>query len=272
MDRFLLKIIKIKEWVFISKPKYLNRIGIVALNTYGSKMIIEEYIDANNIWVRFLENNYRTKTQWKHFLNGNVRNVYDKTVYGIGFLGEGIYKVKVNGKPTKKYNTWKDMIDRCCSVNLREKYLSYKDCSVAKEWYNFQTFAKWYDENYYEIDGQRMDLDKDILVKGNRVYSPETCVFVPQNINTLFTKRIKKRGKYPIGVNLHKTTKKYIAKCCNGNGKLIHIGLYNTPEEAFQAYKIFKEKVIKNIADEYKEKIPTKLYNAMTVYKIGIDD
>ena len=120
-----------------------------------------------------------------------------------------------------------------------------------------------------------MNLDKDILVKNNKIYSPNTCVFVPTNINTLFTKSNKSRGKYPIGVFFHKDANKYEAHCSifyNGKSKLKHLGLYNTIDDAFKVYKESKEANIKQIADEYKDKIPDKLYEAMYKYEVEITD
>ena len=120
-----------------------------------------------------------------------------------------------------------------------------------------------------------MALDKDILVKGNKTYSPNTCVFVPQNINTLFIKSNKIRGKYPIGVTFNKDKNKYQAQCntlINGKNMKKTLRLYNTIEEAFNAYKQFKEANIKQIADYYKENIPDKLYEAMYNYKVEITD
>lgn len=80
------------------------------------------------------------------------------------------------------------MLERCYSARYQERKPTYKGCSVCDEWLNYQNFAKWYDDNYYEIKGEIMCLDKDILVKGNKIYSPENCVFVPNYINVLFAR------------------------------------------------------------------------------------
>jgi hypothetical protein len=193
------------------------------------------------------------------------------TVYGTGYFGEGTYKSRQNGKRTRQYKTWLAMLERCYENKTKEKLPSYAGCYVCEEWHNFQIFSKWYDENYYEIDGQRMELDKDILVKGNKVYSPETCVFVPHRINSLFTKSNSIRGDLPIGVHWHKRDEKYVAKCQCGD-KRKHLGYHDTPEKAFNAYKIFKENYIKQIAEEYKDRIPNKLYDAMKKYIVEITD
>lgn len=191
-------------------------------------------------------------------------------------MGEGKYKPTNNNKYTKQYSYWKHMLRRCYSNEYLTKEPTYLDKIVCKEWHNFQTFAKWFDENYYEIEGQRMQLDKDILNKGNKIYSPQTCIFVPQRINNLFVKRDSKRGRYPIGVYLDKYTNRFKAHISieheDGSKRQKHLGRFNTPEEAFEVYKIEKEKYIKEVAEEYKDKIPKELYDAMYKYEVEITD
>lgn len=198
---------------------------------------------------------------------------YEKLKYGIGYIGNGIYKIRENGRSTRMYDTWKDMLRRCYSEKQEERYPTYKDCTVCDEWHNFQNFAQWYEENYYEIDEERMCLDKDILNKNNKIYSPKTCIFAPNRINTLFVKNNINRGKYPIGVSYHKATNKIRARCKDGYNNIIEIGFYETVEKAFyNGYKPFKEKTIKDIANKYKDKIPQKLYDAMCKYEVEITD
>ena len=163
------------------------------------------------------------------------------------------------------------MLRRCYDSKYHDREPSYIGCEVSEDWLNFQNFAGWYYDNIYQIEDEVISLDKDILCKGNKIYSPDTCVFVPQTINSLFTKRDNHRGNYPVGVYYKKKNKKYIAQC-NVNEKQKHLGCYDKPEEAFQVYKNFKEKYIKEVAEEYKDKIPEKLYNAMITYEVEIDD
>ena len=134
----------------------------------------------------------------------------------------------------------------------------------TNEWHNFQNFAQWHEENY--IEG--FVLDKDILQKGNKIYSPENCCFVPNEINVLFTKRQNDRGDLPVGVI--KSYNRYIFQLSK-NGKR-HRKSYETPEEAFQAYKQAKENYIKEIADKWRGKITEKVYEALYAYKVEITD
>ena len=248
-----------------------NRVGEINYNTKGSRMKIIECINARNIVVIF-DNGYKTKTEYSQFKKGQIKNPYDKTIYNVGYIGEGYYKLITH---KNIYKHWSSMIRRCYSDNKNKFNPTYKDCSVCEEWHNFQNFGKWFDENYYTIENETMALDKDILVKGNKTYSPETCVFVPQRINSLFLKRNKSRGKYPIGTSYNKRDKKY-ESCCHmykNNRYTRHaIGNFDTPTEAFTAYKTFKEQYIKQVANEYKDKIPKKLYDAMYRYEVEITD
>ena len=158
------------------------------------------------------------------------------------------------------------MLRRCYDKKLHLKEPTYKDATCCEEWLNY--------ENYYEIDNDNMQLDKDILYKDNKIYSPETCIFVNQRINKLFIKRKAKRGSLPIGVTYNKRDNKIQARCdiTKGNGGKKYLGSLKTPEEAFKAYKTFKEKYIKQVADESKDKIPKKLYEAMYRYEVEITD
>lgn len=198
-----------------------------------------------------------------------------KKVYNIGYLGQGKYKSRENGKSTKAYEVWKKMLQRCYDPYYINKYPSYIDCYVCDEWLCFQNFAKWFYKHYYECSGEKMCLDKDILIKGNKIYSPNTCVFVPERINTLFVKCNKTRGEYPIGVNFKKKINKFQARCSvlkDNENKSIYLGVYPTVNEAFLAYKQYKENYIKQVADEYKDLIPTKLYDALYKYEVEIND
>ncbi|WP_394137451.1 AP2/ERF family transcription factor [Cytobacillus oceanisediminis] len=254
------------------KEQAISRVGETRTNKLGSSMIVDEYNNSQDIWVRFPQGNMVNCT-WHTFVTGNVKNVYDKSLFGVGFIGEGKYKPTVNGKSTEQYKVWAAMLQRCYSLRQQEKQPTYKGCTVAEEWHNFQNFATWYDENYYEIDGHRTHLDKDILQKGNKIYSPDTCVLVPQFINGLFIKRDKLRGDLPIGVKTcSRYPNKYEVRCNNNKGKRVYLKTFDTPEEAFQVYKEYKEKLIKDIAEEYKGRLPDALYNAMFSYRVEITD
>ena len=224
----------------------------------------------------FPEYNWTAKhAHYNNFKRGNIKCPYEPRTFGIGYIGEGKYKGKENGKYKKEYNIWRDMLQRCYDPKHKEKYSTYRGCKVEDYLLNFQHMGKWIEENYYEVSGEQMCLDKDILYKGNKIYSRETCIFVPERINLLFTKRDNDRGDCPIGMQ-EISSGNYRVRCNNGYGKQIHLGTYSTKEEAFQVYKKYKEKLIKETIDSYEGKIPEPFYSrlktAMYDYEIEIDD
>lgn len=256
--------------------KKLDRTGETSIDFYGDEMKIVQYKNCRNIDVLFKNGFVAKNVDYKSFKNGQIRNLLRKSVCDVGYLGEGEYKgYNENNKITQQYKSWHSMINRCYSKKVQQRQATYKGCTVCEEWHNFQTFAKWYDENYYEIEGYKMDLDKDILIKGNKVYSPDTCIFVPSFINRIFTKRQNHRSGLPIGVTYDPdkcSGSPYIASCNNMNKSNKFIGSFGTEEEAFYAYKKFKENFIKEIANKHKNEIPIKLYDALCSYRVEIDD
>lgn len=251
-------------------------------NKYGEIFKIIKYINSDNVIIQFKNNGYIKHTTYYYFKNGKVCSPYARRTWGIGYLGEGEYTFsdknivdsKGHSPKTKCYKYWEGMLSRCYNPN-NKKHLSYINCTVCDEWHNYQNFAKWFYENYYEISNEEMCLDKDILNKGNNIYSPNNCCIVPATINKIFIKREKaKKFEMPIGItkteNKNKPTT-YRAKI-KKYSQYKQIGNYYTMKDAFNAYKIEKEKYIKEVADLYKDKIPKKVYDAMYNYKVEITD
>lgn len=174
-----------------------------------------------------------------------------------------------NGKNKKSYVYWSNMLKRCLNKKYQDIQPTYIGCSVCDEWITFENFERWFDKNYYSCNEETMCLDKDILVKGNKTYSPDTCVFVPKFINNIFTFNNVNRGNLPMGISINDDVYQVIFKQF---GKSTYIGNFKDKDLAFQAYKLEKEKYIKLVADKYKDSIPTKLYDAMYKYKIEITD
>ena len=182
----------------------------------------------------------------------------NKLVYGVG-VNDLDYRTRVyedlpkNGgkrvqKPVficKYYTAWKRMLERCYSNKYLESRPSYIDASVCNEWLSATAFKKWMEQQ----DWQGKSLDKDIIVPGNRLYSPETCAFVLNVTNTFVLARDASRGDYPIGVDLYKRTGKYIARCENLSiGKNESLGYYSTPEEAHEAWRKRKHELAQLVA------------------------
>ena len=165
---------------------------------------------------------------------------------------------------------WTCMLERC--YGNRDSAPTYKGCSVSNDWLKC---SKFFDDirqfENYEMIHNGWQLDKDILVKGNKVYSKDTCCIVPQAINTLFTKAPKKSNGLPVGVRQKFVGKKYTAQLKAAN-KRAHLGSFIKLEDAFQAYKEAKESYIKEVAEKWKDKIDLKVYNALISYEVEITD
>ena len=253
-----------------------QRLGKEMLNNQGCLMKIIEYNKASDIVIKFQDKyGYVVRTTYSNYKKGNVKNLYCPDIYGVAMIGAK-YPSKINGSQVKEYNAWFHMIRRCFDEKYNNAHKTYNNVSCCEEWLLYDNFYEWlHKQGNFEkwYDGERWNLDKDILTKGNKLYSPDTCCLVPQNVNTLFEKKENQRGKYPIGVTKTKTG--YCAQCSNPYNKSIRwIGVYSTPEYAFNAYKEYKENLIKQVAQiEYdKGNITKQCYEAMINYKVEITD
>jgi len=190
-------------------------------------------------------------------------------VYGVG-VNDWDGLTCIGGKNIKEYKLWQNMIKRCFSEECKQSRPTYEGVTCSKEWLSMTKFI----EDVSKMKGYGFDgwqLDKDILVKGNKLYSKDTCCFVPQEVNSLLIKRDNSRGEYPVGVCFRKATGKFKAYL-NVNGKAKHLGLFNTPEEAFQAYKRAKEAQIKAVAEKWQHMLDNRVFQALMEYEVNIND
>lgn len=225
-------------------------------------MKIIRYRTSEDIDVQFQDEFYYIKEHqtYSNFKSGSIKNPYDRTVFGVGYVGVGKYKTKErDGRFTIYYQQWKNMLLRC--YVKAERHHAYEDAKVCEEWLNFQTFAKWYDEHYYEIEGS-LQIDKDIKYPGNMIYSPQTCLLTPQKINLMFMNKANDKG-LPNGVS--RRGSKYFAKYNNAP-----LGNYNTVEDAYKAYSDKKKETIISLANEYKTVMPQDVYDIIVSYEFDI--
>ncbi len=223
--------------------------------------------DCGNIKILDLSSLLRGKTKSCGCWNKKVRHEAKKLVHGVG-INDYDERIKINGKHILSYRKWLALLGRCYKESTLKRNPTYLGCSVCEEWKYFSKFKEWFDENY--VDGY--EIEKDILVKGNKVYSPPTCCFVPHKINSLFCKSNSTRGVYPIGVYYKKKQGIFVAVLQKGGKTQTEIGKYSNPDEAFNAYKQAKESYIKEVADGWKDKIASNVYEAMYNYKVEITD
>lgn len=188
-------------------------------------------------------------------------------VYGVG-INDSSCPANVNGKITKEYTLWRNMLKRCYSKPYLEKQPTYIGCSVSDNFKYYHLFHAWC-QTQVGFGKEWYQLDKDLLIKGNKVYSEDTCVFIPSVLNSILLKTAAGRGLLPIGVT--KNGKGFRAQCSIG-GKEKSLGTFDTPELAFIAYKTFKEAHIKEQAELYKNEIEPRAYQALINYKVDIED
>ena len=198
--------------------------------------------------------------------------VKERTVCGIG-INNADYNVnvceKVNGKwiiveRCPYYEVWKSMIRRCYSVASLKRNKTYSGCYVCDEWLYFMTFRAW----MIEQDWQGKDLDKDILIEGNKVYSPYTCKFLHNGLNKFLLDSGASRGAHPIGVDFSKSQGKFRARCRNPfTKKREYLGLFTCPNEAHEAWYKRKHQLAyqwaniqddPDIAEALRERFPPK--------------
>ena len=181
-----------------------------------------------------------------------------------------IYKVTENGVKTRAYSVWDNMHQRCYNPRVQEKKPTYVGCTVSEPWHDFQCFAAWYYEQKGHDNIPAFQLDKDILKPDNKIYSEETCVLVPHEINLLLLNRSNDRGDLPIGVT--EEGKKFRARL-RVSGKSVHLGTFSDPYVAFMAYKQAKENHIKYLMTEteYSELDP-RVVKALLDYRVVMEE
>lgn len=237
------------------------KIGDIIETKRGGYATIISYTNFKNVTVKFNDiYGYVTTTSATSVRKGTIRNPYYPNFMGEGFIGSGKYLSTIDGSLCRPFIMWKAMINRCYNEKMHVIRPTYKDCSVCDEWLNYQNFAKWYDDYIYHGDG--FELDKDLLISGNRIYSPEYCVLVPPEINLVFYNGVK--NGLPVGVR-----EKNGNYCANISidGRFKYLGYYPTIRQASDAYNEAKQQNIRRLAYKYMGKIEPILFESMLNWK-----
>lgn len=233
---------------------------VYCTNQYGKVEVIST-LSCNRVSVRFVNTGTVKDFRKDAILGGQIRDLFAPRTYGVGFIGEGVYKATKTGDHIKHYNCWNGMLERCYSDKYHSKENYRGRVLVCEEWHDYQNFAEWFEYNY--IDG--CQLDKDIS-KGNR-YSPESCHFLPKELNVFFTGRRHYRGETPIGVS-HRGKGSYAVYVSDGNkqdGK--YLGSYKSPEEAFNVYKIEKRVMLDKLISKCEYLLPRRTLDVLENYE-----
>lgn len=228
-----------------------------------------EYIDSRNIVVEF-QDGYRKVCQANSLKKGNIKNPYYPSVQGVGFLGEGPYITSKDKVLTQESITWRGMLQRCYDTKFLLKHPTYEGNYTSTHFNNFQNFAHWC-QSSVGFNNKSWCLDKDIILRGNKEYSQDSCAFVPHEINNLLISSKICRGEMPIGVSYHKDKRMYSASC-HRNGKQVEIGMYLDPLEAFESYKAFKESNIKAVANKWRGQVDDRVYESLMQWEVNLGD
>lgn len=244
-----------KDWnQYIGQEYDTNSCGkAIIVKAHSNKEIVIKYINTGNTSI----------VRYDNLVRGKCIDPMAPIVYGKGYLGVGAYN-SINCKSA--YQLWANILQRCPITTGTHTKLPYQQCRVCNEWLNFQNFATWYIANYRE----GYQIDKDLIYKGNTIYSPETCCMIPMELNQFLVRRKTERN-IAIGVVKHRNC--YVSRCNDPflkKGK--YLGCYPTIEEAFNAYKHYKEMLFKLMAAKYKDAISNRAYQALLTYQVEITD
>ena len=255
--------------------KYLNDvskdcIGKICKSKSSGDFKILKYNNNRNVEVQFLKTGYEATVELVQVKRGSIKDPYSPSVCGVGILGTK-YPSTINGVHTKEYTLWCNMLVRCYSDSSKKRRPTYEGCEVGDNFKNYEYFYEWCHKQI-GFSNQDWHLDKDLLVKGNKVYSETTCVFLSNEINSLLNKRVASRGEYLIGVSWDKRGMAFMARANKNTGKSEYLGLFTTESEAFNAYKTAKEVFIKEQASKWKSQIDPRAYEALMKYTVEITD
>ena len=255
---------------YLNDINYKDCVGKVCKSLNSGDFKILKYNDTANVEIQFLNTGFKMVARFTNIKSGSIKDPYLPSVYGVGILGTK-YQAKLNCRNTKEYDLWHSMLERCYSDTYKKKYPTYEDCKCSDNFKSYEYFYEWC-HNQIGFGVSDFELDKDLLVKGNKIYSENICVFIHSEINSLLTKRESSRGEHLIGVHWSNTNKAFVAQVNKNKGKREHLGYFNTELEAFNTYKKAKESFVKEQANKWKGKIDERAYNALMSYEVMIDD
>ena len=246
----------------VNKKIYVG--SVVETKECGLAEIVE-VIGGKHVRVKFIDTGKHTHIfQRGHFSLGGIRDPYRPAKYGVGYIGVGVY-TKIWTKEVKQaHRIWTDVLRRSYDEVFHKKYPTYEDCTVCDEWLNFQNFADWYLN--HESYGLGYDLDKDLLVRGNKKYSPETCCMLPSEINATIQEGVLKDRGLPRGVYKH-AGGGYFARLVAGEKGTIY-DRFDNVEEAEIFYKKQKREDLTRKAEKWKYLVTIDVYESLKAWEV----
>ena len=255
---------------YLNDVSYKDCVGKACKSKSSGDFKILKYNDSRNVVIQFLKTGFETVARLDHIKSGEVKDPYSPSVFDVGIVGTN-YPATVNGRITKEYNRWHSMLERCYSDTSKKKNPTYEGCEASENFKSYEYFYEWCNKQI-GFNNEGWHLDKDLLVKGNKVYSEDSCVFLPQEINKILTKRTTSRGEYLIGIYWSKTHKAFKAQVRKNKGGRECLGYFATELGAFNTYKVAKEAFIKEQANKWKLQIDERAYEALMKYTVEIAD
>ena len=255
---------------YLNDINYKDCVGKVYKSKSSGDFKVLKYNDAKDVEIQFINTGFEAVVELGSIRKGEVKDSYSPSVYGIGVLGTK-YPSTINGVLTKEYVLWRGMLKRCYSDVYKKRYPTYEGCKVSNKFKNYEYFYEWCHKQIgFDVKGWH--LDKDLLIKGNKVYSEDSCIFIPSEINLLLVKNTASRGEHLIGVYWHNKRKAFEARVRKNKGKSEYLGLFKTELEAYNAYKTAKEAFVKEQANDWKDRIDPRAYEALMKYTVEITD
>lgn len=227
-------------------------IGNIYKNKQGYEVVIKEILKDNYFKIKFLNNDCELIVSATSIREGTFKNPYAPSVFSIGYLGYGKYKTRINNNPIKAYTTWKHMIERAYDKKYHEKFPTYIDVEICTEWHNFQIFAEWFENNYIED----FHLDKDLLQIGvkNKVYSPKTCLFIPNYLNSFILQLYSSNTSGNRGVTWDKPSEKWMVTIHDPYKKVNkNLGRYKDKNDAINVYNKARSKIAEDVKNRIRE-------------------
>ena len=220
-------------------------VGYKFITKEGYEAEVIEFVKANAYKITFTDFRDVIKiVPINSIKNRTVKNPYHPNTFGVGYLGVGGCEHLDGNKMSSSYILWTSILRRSYYEPYKEKQPTYKNVTCCKEWHNFQNFNKWYENNYpYEVEGIKFQLDKDVLQLNveSKIYSPETCVFLPDKVNKFMTNIKITNTSGIVGVNFDSVNGNWIIRSCD----------FNTGERKQLKSTKFKENLI-HFKDIYK--------------------
>lgn len=232
---------------------------------FGEVIVLD--INGQNATFKFLDTGSTLTRRKSQVYEGDMKDPLGKTCYGKGCIGVKQFNLSGSVRGIG-YSMWQGMLQRCFDEKFKNRHTSYRDTTIDDRFLDFSYFMDWAEQQKgfmcKDEKGRYFQLDKDLLVSGNNNYSPETCCFVPREVNNIVIRPRDSSKTLPVGV--YAIRKKFNVKLSRW-GKLEDLGYFNTIEDAFKVYKQAKESYIKEVANNWKGCLDQRIYERLINYE-----